>query len=680
MYYKKGSHAVCMLPRKKEKIRMTNILRKLRLRRKFFLLGTIALVLVSAPTAFYLREANKAVAQIRHEMDGVAPAQQWLAVLQAIQQHRGLAIDPSAGAAQDEKARQIDQLLDTLQKSLATTDNAELVAALAEVQRDWAAVKADSIKTPRNALEIYKSHTALLSKMFDVNDLLLDNYELSLDSNLDSYQLISGLLIGLPASSEELGKLRARGTAVLAASTITLADREAIRNLIERAREHHQEMTRSIGKAFKADPRLRDRFGMAFKTAVDQADTAIKMADDNIVNADLATLSASDYRRAMTSAIDAQFAFNAVGVTVLRELLETQFSDLRRTETILLLSIFGIACLAAWFARAIVLSITRPLDQALDVARRVAAGDLRSVVDVEGSDELAILLTALRNMNSSLSSIVANVRQNAETIGVASREIASGNEDLSSRTEQQAASLGETAASIGQFATAIKQNSHSAAEANRLAQDVSGSATQGGVAVDQVVETMQSIATRSEEVTQIIGVIESIAFQTNILALNAAVEAARAGEQGRGFAVVASEVRALAQRSASAAKEIKTLVTASVSQITEGSSLAQQAGGRIHALVSSIGRVSAVVSEIAAASTEQGVGVEQVNVAVSQMDSVTQQNAALVEEAAAATASLQQQAQALVEAVAKFQLPSAGHSSTADDGKHREARIAYATA
>ncbi|EKS70342.1 MULTISPECIES: methyl-accepting chemotaxis protein [unclassified Caballeronia] len=636
---------------------MSNVLGRLRLWAKFSILGAIAGVLVTVPTVFYLYEANKSVSQIRHELDGLAPAQAWLSVLQGMQQHRALAIDPSAGAARDAKASQVDDSLAALQKSIAGTNNQDLNAAFQDVKSGWDAVKSSVANNHPTALEVYTLHSALISRLFTVNELLLDNYELSVDSNLNTYQLIAGVLVGLPAASEELGKLRARGVGALSTATLTPADREVIRNLSERSRERQQEISGAIQKAFKADPRLRERLSSSFKVASDAATNAIKMTDESVVNAETAKVTASEYRQAMTSAIDAQFAFNATGVESLQGLLDEQHSDLRRTEITLMMAILVLACIAGLLARTIVLSITRPLNQAVDVARRVASGDLRSVVKVSSTDEIGMLLAALRDMNSNLVNIVANVRHNAETIGLASREIASGNQDLSSRTEQQAASLEETAASMGELANAVKQNSESATEASHLAQTVSQSATEGGAAVNQVVETMQFLANTSTEVTQIIGVIESIAFQTNILALNAAVEAARAGDQGRGFAVVAAEVRALAQRSAGAAKEIKVLVTDSVKQVVEGSSVAENAGSAIQELVSSIGRVSAVVSGIAGASLEQGVGVEQVNQAVSQMDTVTQQNAALVEQAAAAAASMEQQALALVEAVAKFELP-----------------------
>jgi methyl-accepting chemotaxis protein-1 (serine sensor receptor) len=301
-------------------------------------------------------------------------------------------------------------------------------------------------------------------------------------------------------------------------------------------------------------------------------------------------------------------------------------------------------------------SITRPLDEAVSVAQTVAGGDLSSEVRVSSKDEIGDLLGALKLMQQNLSNIVGQVRTGTETIHGATVEIAAGNLDLSGRTEEQASSLEQTAAAMVELTTTVKQNNENAAEACRLADNASTVAVKGGDAVAQMVRTMGEINDSSRKIVDIIGVIDGIAFQTNILALNAAVEAARAGEQGRGFAVVASEVRNLAQRSAAAAKEIKELIGTSVGRVEEGSRLVGQAGETMEEVVASVQRVTSIIGEISIASGEQRDGIEQINIAISQMDSVTQQNAALVEEAAAAADALQQQAANLTEAVSIFKL------------------------
>ncbi len=301
-------------------------------------------------------------------------------------------------------------------------------------------------------------------------------------------------------------------------------------------------------------------------------------------------------------------------------------------------------------------SITRPLNEALQVARTVAGGDLTGRIVVTRKDETGQLQLALQQMNENLVKMITDVRVGADTIATASSEIASGNLDLSSRTEQQAASLEETASSMEELTSTVKQNADNARQANQLAVSASGVAVKGGDVVAQVVSTMSSINESARKIVDIIAVIDGIAFQTNILALNAAVEAARAGEQGRGFAVVASEVRNLAQRSAAAAKEIKTLIGDSVEKVDAGSRLVNEAGTTMDEIVSSVKRVTDIMAEIMAASQEQSTGIEQVNQAITQMDEVTQQNAALVEEAAAAAASLQDQAVNLTQVVSVFRL------------------------
>src|SRR5471030_1117323 len=311
----------------------------------------------------------------------------------------------------------------------------------------------------------------------------------------------------------------------------------------------------------------------------------------------------------------------------------------------------GVVC-----AIAITRSITVPLAGALDVAQKVAAGELTCQVHIEGKDETSALLQALKDMNDSLAKTVGDVRAGTETITVASQEIASGNADLSSRTESQASSLEETASSMEELTSTVKQNADNARQANQLAVSASSVAAKGGNVVSQVVDTMGAIKGSSRKIVDIIGVIDGIAFQTNILALNAAVEAARAGEQGRGFAVVASEVRNLAKRSAGAAKEIKGLIDESVNKVDAGSKLVDEAGQTMDLIVKSIKQVADIMGEITTATQEQGNGIEQVNQAITRMDEMTQQNAALVEEAAAAAESMQEQAQKLAQAVSIFKL------------------------
>jgi methyl-accepting chemotaxis protein len=347
-------------------------------------------------------------------------------------------------------------------------------------------------------------------------------------------------------------------------------------------------------------------------------------------------------------------------IRIQRELSEQTAADAQHTyeSTRALMIALGVVvvALAAALAWWITTSITRGLRSALDVANAVADGDLSTQVEVHGNDEIGQLLSALQTMNANLAETVRTVRVGTETISVASREVAAGSQDLSSRTEQQAGSLEETASSMEELTSTVKQNADNARQATQLAATASSVAARGGQVIENVVSTMDQIHTASSKITDIISVIDGIAFQTNILALNAAVEAARAGEQGRGFAVVAGEVRNLAQRSAAAAKEIKGLIDDSSGKVEEGSRLVREAGSTMEDIVASVRRVTDILDEIGTASAEQSAGIEQINEAVTQMDGVTQQNAALVEEAAAAAEAMQEQAGKLAEAVSVFKL------------------------
>ncbi|MET0268756.1 MAG: methyl-accepting chemotaxis protein [Duganella sp.] len=328
-----------------------------------------------------------------------------------------------------------------------------------------------------------------------------------------------------------------------------------------------------------------------------------------------------------------------------------------RANTLLLvltILMVSIGSLAAWI---ISRSITVPLRSAVGIAATVANGDLTTRFEAPSSrSEIGELMTALKGMNDSLRTVVSQVQMGTQTIAGASNEIAAGNMDLSQRTEEQASSLEETASSMEELTSTVRQNADNAKQANKLAQAASEVAEKGGAIVGQVVDTMGTINDSSRKIYDIISVIDGIAFQTNILALNAAVEAARAGEQGRGFAVVASEVRNLAQRSAGAAKEIKELIGNSVEQVDIGSKLVQQAGATMDDVVASVRRVTDIMGEITSATSEQSIGIDQVNTAITQMDQVTQQNAALVEQAAAAAASMQEQAAQLAEVASSFRL------------------------
>jgi methyl-accepting chemotaxis protein len=396
---------------------------------------------------------------------------------------------------------------------------------------------------------------------------------------------------------------------------------------------------------------MRAKF-QAAKNAVMDA----KKADDNATAERLYKEQFEAAGRNYSDALKAVLATERQSIDQMKQAIQATYEG--QARLVLLLNVL-VVVLGALAAVAITRSITRPLAGAVQAAEKVAKGDLTGAFDRQRGDEVGDLMRAMQAMNDGLAKVVSEVQHGTRAIAGASTEIASGNLDLSARTEQQAGSLEETASSMEELTSTVRHNADNATQANQMAQAASKVAVRGGEIVGEVVDTMGAIDVASRKIVDIIGVIDGIAFQTNILALNAAVEAARAGEQGRGFAVVAAEVRSLAQRSATAAREIKTLIGDSVTQVNAGTALVQQAGATIGEVVASVARVTDIMAEITAASREQSVGIDQVNAAITQMDQMTQQNAALVEEAAAAASSMQEQSARLEQMVSHFRLAGA---------------------
>ena len=403
------------------------------------------------------------------------------------------------------------------------------------------------------------------------------------------------------------------------------------------------------------EKRLYEEFSAAWKKYAETNDKVLAHSRKNENDQARALLQGESRQNhvAAMALLDKLVELNGAGAEQSKAASERSYSVALTTLFVTAALAIAVAVVAAlWLIR----SITGPLARAVHAADLVAAGDLTVQIQADSQDETGKLLQSLDKMQQALVRTVSTVRQNAESVASASAQIASGNHDLSARTESQASALEETAASMEELGSTVRQNADNARQANQLAVSASTVAVQGGEVVSQVVETMKGITTASNKIADIIGVIDGIAFQTNILALNAAVEAARAGEQGRGFAVVASEVRSLAGRSAEAAKEIKSLIGASVERVEQGNVQAERAGQTMTEVVNAIRRVTDIMGEISAASSEQSAGVSQVGEAVTQMDQATQQNAALVEQMAAAAGSLSGQARELVEAVAVFKL------------------------
>ncbi|MBB3214210.1 methyl-accepting chemotaxis protein [Herbaspirillum sp. Sphag1AN] len=432
-------------------------------------------------------------------------------------------------------------------------------------------------------------------------------------------------------------------------------NKKAVADLIEKSNQDWRQLVKLVNlpKEKQTITEIEEKRGLYIIQATKVNDLIARQDMEGAINVLLTTL-----KQAQEPYFSAMRHLGTVQITRSQELAEEarQIAQVAIYSGLMLLLIMIVS--GAFIALYTIRSITVGLDQAVDISGKIAVGDLTHKINTGRKDELGVLLLAMKEMQDNLLRVVEKVRFGATAVTTSSKEIAQGNMDLSTRTESQASSLEETAASMEQLGATVRENADNALQANQLAQSASSIAIQGGEVVARVVETMKGIDDSSKKIADIISVIDSIAFQTNILALNAAVEAARAGEQGRGFAVVASEVRSLAQRSAAAAKEIKVLIEDSVAKVEDGSKLVAQAGATMEQVVSSVKHVTDVVTEISAASRQQSEGIGQVTQAVTQMDEVTQQNAALVEEAAAASQALQQQAQQLEQAVSVFKLNS----------------------
>ncbi len=639
----------------------TSTLGGLLLWQKFVALSLIAAILATIPALLYTSEAAKALDAYVGEKEGLPAVVSGLKVVQFTQQHRGLSalfLGDSPGSAEKRAAKQkeADDAYLRIDAIVKSTRDKAIDAAWQDAKRDWESLRANVSNKSLTVPQSYNAHTALVPKLLKVNDLLGDFYGLSLDPDKDTYQLIQSMFYQLPYLTEELGKTRAKGAGLLVKKEATPEDRQALSAILARVADRRDQTLTAFNKAADANPAFKAKFGPAMQEADTAARKLIDLATEQIVKPEELSFSAPDFVQISTQTIDLQFALNAVAAKELEIILADKITAFHKTRWSMLGSMFALLALAGWLAALIAKSITAPLHNAIDIAQKVANGNLNNEFEVGPDNEVGKLLRALKEMNESLRRLVGDVRVSIDSIGAATRDIANGNADVSSRLESQASNLEETASSMEQLTSTVRQNADNARQANELVINASSVATKGGTVVSQVVLTMGEINDSSRKIVDIIGVIDGIAFQTNILALNAAVEAARAGEQGRGFAVVASEVRNLAQRSAAAAKEIKGLIGNSVEKVEVGNRLADEAGVAMNEIVTSVQRITTIMADIALASGEQGAGIEQVNQAVTNMDDMTQQNAALVEQTAAASASLQEQAQALVNSMSIFVL------------------------
>ncbi|VBR28243.1 methyl-accepting chemotaxis protein [Burkholderia pseudomallei] len=628
------------------------LMARMKLPRKLVILAALFIVPLVAALYATLAVAWHAYATTQGERDGISILETTQDLLKAVQVRRGAGASVLAGneamrAKFDAASASAGRLAATLKQQVRGTDRFDIVAAMDALASEYGKAAAGGLGT--SAAALFGSHTDVIHAIFLFEKDLAVASRLGVDPDASNYHLIDSVLFVLPGTAETVGVLRGKGVAALVGGALGEADK---RELAVRAGSLAEQM--SVIRHHL--DRMKDRLGAGVPDGVDLgAVAAFQRAAAALAGGD-ASIDAKAYFQRGTDAIDALYRVHGTLAQQLRERLAARaHAEQVKVAAILALSVVLVAC-ALYLFVAFAMSTHEDVAQLSDCMRAVGDGDLRARLAVRGGDEFAFIKRGFNALLDVWAQTLTETRRVADSVMVGSQQIAAGNLDLSGRTETQAASLEQTAASMEELTSTVRHNASNASHASTLSAEASERAADTGRIVTHAVSLMTRIHDSSNRMAEIVTVIEGIAFQTNILALNAAVEAARAGEQGKGFAVVAGEVRALAHRSATAAKDVKELIHESIRHVTDGSSLFQRADDAIRSVNASIKSVDTVVSEIAKASEQQSDGIEQVNAAITQMDEVTQRNAALVEESAAASASLREQAEHMGKLVGRFVL------------------------
>jgi methyl-accepting chemotaxis protein len=637
---------------------------RLTLIQRFALIGAVAVAPTTIPSTAYVRQSVGLLHVAQREAQGVEPTETAIRALQQTIVHRTLVHRVASGeeGAQAQLAtqtRELDKSMDSLDGIADQVQSATTKAALAKLSTDWATVRDKPITRGSRDADDQAAHGVVIADLFALNDALGDDFGLALDPEADTYHLILAGTVYLPELKEHLADARDGGRSILESGSKSAGELQDVAGAVALAEEELANLLRSLGKATESNPALETALAGPLRDASAATKQSIGLVRERVLRPQHVTYAPASYQAALTRAIDRQTSLGDQATETLATLLNERVNGIKHRLWLLAATMAGLALFGLGIALVVVRSILREIGgeprDVVALTDAVAQGDLSVRIEAREGDTHSIV-AATAGMKDNLSNVVSLVRTNAESVASASAHIAQGNNDLRQRTEAQAGALQQTAASMEQLGATVRQNSDNAARANDLAREAASVAVEGGDAVAKMVDRMTDINASSHKIADIVGVMDGIAYQTNILALNAAVEAARAGEQGNGFAVVADEVRALAQRSSTASKEIKVLIDDSVRQVEMGSALVETAGETMDHVVEAIQKVSDVMREISAASVEQSAGVGDIGQAVAQMDHVTQQNAALVEESAAAADSLSKQAESLVTAVSVFRL------------------------
>ena len=631
---------------------------------KFGLIGLLMLPLSLPPTGLLLHQELRTMQSASAEHAGVQPLGDLLTLLRLTQLHRGLSTNWLGGnadlaASREARATEVDQAVEKLRGAGALYPGGVLAERQQAVQQQWQALRQAVADKAIDGPTAFARHTALVSTQLALLGDVADRSGLMLDPEGETYYLMAAVVEPLPRISELLGQTRALGALYLQRGAIVPSEKAGLQALLGQLTQASAQAGRFMRNAAALDPALAQRLAAARRDADQAVQAAALMVRSQVLDAAALSAPSDDYFRAMTGHIDLQFKLVQASFDLLKDNLEQRVQSTRQRMIGVLVGVLITGLLVAALMLQIVRSTRRTLASAQAASEALARGELDHPMQVHSRDEIGHMAATLGRAMQALASMVREIQSTAESVGTASAQIAAANNDLSARTEQTAANLQQAASAMEQLHATVRNNAESARQATTLSGQSSEVAASGGALVGQVVATMADITQNAGKIADIIGVIDGIAFQTNILALNAAVEAARAGEQGRGFAVVAAEVRSLAQRSAGAAREIKTLINHSVNTVHGGAALVGQAQQTMSEIVTQARQVSGLISDISSASREQTDGIGQVNQAVTELDQATQQNAALVEESAAAADSLRQQAQRLVQAMSRFRVSAA---------------------
>ena len=642
-----------------------NFLNQIKVLHRFLLLAAIGIVIAAIPTAFFVRDRLILMDTLKMEQQGLLPIRTSLNLTQLIQRHRGLSArllsgDLPARENQTNVAQAIDKKFIELSAQMPSFVSPQLLSELQTTQSNWTSLREKLASKTLSAQDSFTAHSGLIISIKKVANRVTEQSGLDLDSTAESHHLIVASVDALWPLSEALAKARGVGVALIINKSEEPMQLLALGLLVTDAENFMELMAVNFDGAFTYSQNSKIRLNEILQGTV-QATKNANIQSRALIMASARTGFSSDSYFSVTSqAVDKSFDLMESTLSMVDVILADRITDAKRILYMLLGVFLVLLVLATTYAWLIARSLTRQLggepNDMVQRMLRVAQGDLTAPIPSGKMPENSIMQSMVL-MQSNLQKMVQEVRSGAEHMVNASSQIAAGNMDLSERTERQASALEQTSSSTEQLMGTVRQNADNSSQANELAVKASQMVVHGGDQVAKVVSTMDGINQSSRKIIDIISVIDGIAFQTNILALNAAVEAARAGEQGRGFAVVASEVRNLAQRSAVAAKEIKVLIGDSIDKVEEGSRQVALTGAAMDEVVASVKRVTLIMSEVNTASHEQTAGIEQVNQAINQMEQITQQNAALVEEAAAASDELKHQARGLQDLVSRFQLP-----------------------